>query len=302
MKKLTTLLMLFLFTFLIGCTGDITSESLTEIENTQTGFNYGIDETYDSSVIDIDAYLSEISEADTVLTSSLVIPAVVEVTVEVEYSYTTDSRFPGSTSGTVTDVMISSATAFFINEDGYLVTNAHVVSLDDYTSISGFEVISVDVYYNFADSDILFTAQIIDYDNDLDLAVLKSDVLWNDSLYLTFFEISDESEIYYGEEVLAIGNANGYGISVTSGIISAPLRYFEDDGSVIVAIQTDAAINEGNSGGPLTNVYGSVLGINSFKIITETSESLGYAIPSYIVTDYLDGLGITYYQTTERSY
>ena len=108
--------------------------------------------------------------------------------------------------------------------------------------------------------------------------------------------------------VVAIGNANGYGISVTQGVVSAPYRNFTSSGINTVAIQTDAAINEGNSGGPLANKYGAIIGINSFKTVTSTSESLGFAIPSYVVLSYIEevnqdlNLNIKYYYTNERAY
>lgn len=294
MRKLSMIMVVLLTVLLTACTSDMVDfVSLSSSDDT-------VEVTDLSSTIDVDEldeYLSSLTEANTVVTSNLVLQSVVEVTVVVEYSYTSTQRWPGSGT-TTTDTLISSATAFFINEDGYLVTNAHVVSVSDYENIDGFEVNSIEVYYNFADSDEVYEASIIDYDETLDLAVLKSVYVWESLDYTTFFEISEESEIYYGEEVIAVGNANGDGISVTLGIVSAPLRYFEDT----QAIQTDAAINEGNSGGPLTNMFGSVLGINSFKIVTDTSESLGYAIPSNVVTDYFDGVGITYSTTSERSY
>ena len=75
-----------------------------------------------------------------------------------------------------------------------------------------------------------------------------------------------------------------------------------------IAIQPDAAINSGNSCGPLCNKYGYVIGINSFKVVTSTSESLGYAIPTYVILDFIDavnlnnGLSVKYYRTTANNY
>lgn len=261
------------------------------------------DQSYLLSQDDLAEYVQSQDAISPVYTSAYVIPNVVEVTYDVEYSYErTYITFGGLRSETYYDEFVSQATAFFINNEGYLVTNAHVVSLEDYEVYEGFEIVSATLYYNFADSDELFTASVIDYDTDLDLAVLKSDTIFEDQTYLTFFDISENNNIYYGEEVIAVGNALGYGMSVTSGVISAPARYFDEDGQTVVAIQTDAAINEGNSGGPLTNLYGAVLGVNSFKIVTTTSESLGYAIPSYVVIEYLDSLNVSYETTTVRSF
>ena len=263
------------------------------------------DAVYNMSSDELSAYLANIDTTDPVIAASIVMPSVVELTVNFEFSYTTTYRSPwGTTTQTISDSATSQATGFFINEDGYIMTNAHVVTLSDYESYPDFQYTNRTVSFNFADSDEVFTATIVDYDSDLDLAVLKSDTTFTDQQYLTFFGIDHANDItlYYGEDVIAVGNANGYGISITSGVISAPLRYFEDGYQVVEAIQTDAAINAGNSGGPLTNMYGAVVGINSFKIVTSTSESLGYAIPANVVLNFLDTLGIQYHTTTERAY
>jgi len=311
--KLKQLVLLFVFGltfFTISC------DSLSSV------FNYTTETTNDSqSVVSVDtsvsdylcdlssddlaSYLESLDNTDPVIAASLVIPSVVELTVNFEFSYTATYKTPwGVSSQTVADSATSEATGFFINEEGYIVTNAHVVSLTDYEDYPDFDYSSRTVSFSFADSNAVYTATIINYDVELDLAVLKSDTVFADQSYLTFFGIDASSNInlYYGEDVIAVGNANGYGISVTSGIVSAPLRYFEDGYSVIQAVQTDAAINSGNSGGPLANLYGVVVGINSFKIVTSTSESLGYAIPANVVMDYLDGLDIPYHVTTERAY
>ncbi len=104
--------------------------------------------------------------------------------------------------------------------------------------------------------------------------------------------------------MIAVGNAYGYGIAVTQGVVSAPVRFFESGSIVIQAIQTDAAINEGNSGGPLCNRWGAVVGITAFKIVSDTSENLGYAIPANVIMAFIDSLDakIAYSSTTLRTY
>jgi serine protease Do len=91
--------------------------------------------------------------------------------------------------------------------------------------------------------------------------------------------IGDSESLQVGEPAIAIGNALGYGQSVTTGVISAVDRPIDMDGSTNEFIQTDAAINPGNSGGALLNISGEVIGINSNKIVESTIEGMGYAIP-----------------------
>ena len=100
--------------------------------------------------------------------------------------------------------------------------------------------------------------------------------------HITVASIGDSNELKLGQQVVAIGNALGYGQSVTTGIVSAMNRTVEggsDIGSANKYIQTDAAINPGNSGGALFNMNGELIGINSAKIATSTVEGMGYAIP-----------------------
>lgn len=301
-KVLILLLMIIPAIFLISC--DSESSTVEDVSESYSVQEVD-DEIYDLSSDELDSYLENVSEIDAVVTSALVIPAVVELTVTIEFSYDSIYMSPfGTSSRTESSYCVSQGTGFFINEDGYLLTNAHVITLTDYEDYTNFQYDSVTVELSFADDTTVYTASVINYDSDLDLAILKADQDIEDLTYLTFFGIDYDSgtELYYGESVLAVGNAEGYGISVTSGIVSAPLRYFQDGNELIEAIQTDAAINSGNSGGPLVNMYGAVLGVNSFKIVTSTSESLGYAIPSNIVMEYLDTQDIDYSVTTERAY
>ncbi len=284
---------------LVGCSS--IADTINAITNKTIDVTYGLDTNT------FDAYISD-SGNDTVVNAAIALSSTVEVTVDFEYSYTQVVYTPfGSSSKTVSGSAESLATAFFINADGYLMTNAHVVTLEDDESLSNFTYDSVDVKINYADSNTTFPADIITYDQSLDLAIIKVDPTLIDNLqYLTFYDLTDPDsslynttdaiKLFYGEPVIAVGNANGYGLSVSSGVVSAPLRYFDDNGTVVEAIQTDTAVNSGNSGGPLLNKYGYVVGIISFKVVAEGTENLGYAIPSYVMMNYIDSqnLNITY--------
>ncbi len=261
-----------------------------------------------------------------VATAAVIMPATYEVTCEINFTYS--YRFGMGTaqrSGSVTQA----ATAFALNEQGYLITNAHVLLYSD-SGYSDIKYTGWNIKVNLADSDVFFDAQTVAYDADLDLAVLKMDlsaVSGGQLPYAVFYNIADPTKsnydadtavkLLYGETAIAVGNAYGYGIGVTKGVVSAPLRIFADDsGNTVKAIQTDAAINSGNSGGPLCNAFGRVIGINSFKIVDETTDNMGYAIPSYVVLSYIDSLNsgsskgvivmknqtIAYYYTDVRGY
>lgn len=135
-------------------------------------------------------------------------------------------------------------------------------------------------------------AQIKGTDADKDLAVIAvqlSDISSDTMSSISIATLGDSDALTVGEPVIAIGNALGYGQSVTTGVVSALNRAIASDGSqnvqtgtdteVNTFIQTDAAINPGNSGGALLNIYGEVVGINSNKIGGSTVEGMGYAIP-----------------------
>ena len=151
-----------------------------------------------------------------------------------------------------------------------IATNNHVVEDADKLEVT------------FIDGSIA-EAQIKGKDADMDLAVIA---ILLDSLSeetkqaIAIAEMGDSDALKLGEPVIAIGNALGYGQSVTGGFVSALNREIElEDGSTGVFIQTDAAINHGNSGGALLNIKGEVIGINSNKISGTSIEGMGYAIP-----------------------
>ncbi len=166
-----------------------------------------------------------------------------------------------------------SGSGIIIAENGeelLIATNHHVVA-----GATKLEV-------NFIDGSIL-EAQIKGTDADMDLAVIaipleKLDQATKDAIVIA--KMGDSDALKLGESVIAIGNALGYGQSVTAGYVSALNREITmQDGSVGVFIQTDAAINPGNSGGALLNVKGELIGINSTKIGGSYVEGMGYAIP-----------------------
>ena len=139
------------------------------------------------------------------------------------------------------------------------------------------------------------SAQIKGTDADNDLAVIavqKTDVPDDTMEQIKIASMGSSNDLVVGEQVVAIGNALGYGQSVTSGYVSALDRTIDTDGSSTASglIQTDAAINPGNSGGALLNMNGEVIGINSAKFADETVEGMGFAIPVATAQPILDDL------------
>ena len=179
---------------------------------------------------------------------------------------------------------------FVINTDGEIVTNAHVVT-DAETSVNDVgEIQQADeVYVEFPDRNQV-AAEVIGFDPNADVALLKVDP---DGLDLQPLEIGDSSKVEVGTPVAAIGSPFGQEQSLSTGIISATDRAIESltkfriDG----ALQTDASINPGNSGGPLIDANGQVVGIN--QQINSTSggnEGVGFAVPSNLVQRSVDDL------------
>ena len=170
----------------------------------------------------------------------------------------------------------SSGTGVVLSNDGYIVTNAHVVENSN--------VISVQLT-----DDRSFAARLVGCDDISDLAVLRIDC--ND---LTPAQFGDSSTLRVGDTVVAIGDPLGAAFrgTYTNGIVSAINRDVDMNGRTMTLIQTNAALNSGNSGGPLINCYGQVIGINTMKIGTFTDnagvEGLGFAIPSTQVKDIVD--------------
>ncbi len=160
----------------------------------------------------------------------------------------------------------SGGSGFIISEDGYIVTNNHVVE--------GATTVKVTL-----NNDETFLAEVVGLDSRMDLALLKIDTKKD----LPFITFGDSKNTKVGEWVIAIGNPLGLGGSVTAGIISAVGRDIRS-GPYDSFIQTDAPINKGNSGGPLINLNGEVIGVNTM-IFSQTGGSIGigFSIPSELV-------------------
>lgn len=162
----------------------------------------------------------------------------------------------------------------------YMVTNYHVVE--------GATTLSV----TFVDNQT-YEAELCGYDESMDIALLKvsADDLSSDTLsQISVVPVGDSDELVVGEQVVAIGNALGYGQSVTTGIVSALDRAVSTDAGSSTYIQTDAAINPGNSGGALFNMNGELVGINTAKVSSTDVEGIGYAIPISQVLELISSL------------
>ena len=167
---------------------------------------------------------------------------------------------------------------FIINEEGYILTNYHV--------IQGAQEISVTL-----SNDVTTTAQVVNYDENQDVAMIK---ITDENVEIPeTVELGDSDALQPGEEVIAIGTPLSTELSstVTKGIISATSRSVAvESGVTMNLIQTDAAINAGNSGGPLVNTKGEVVGINSSKISGEAVEGIGFSIPINDIKDKIESL------------
>lgn len=204
-------------------------------------------------------------------------PAVVAVTTTLQ----TSQGFFGSQQAQ------GVGTGMIINEEGYILTNYHVVE--------GAQQVKVTLSNNKQ-----VNAKVVNYDANYDVAVVK---ITDNVKVPAVVEIGDSDNLQVGESVVAIGNPLGTDFfgSVTTGIVSALNRKIDGDGNTskqgesssssgLSYIQTDAAINSGNSGGPLINARGQVIGINTAKIKQSGVEGLGFAIPINAVKNKISDL------------
>lgn len=209
-------------------------------------------------------------------TENLSIPEIVKKVSSAVVAISTKSasvsgRFGGQSAQTE-----GVGTGIIFSEDGYILTNYHVISGAQNITvllIDGTEV----------------SAKVVNYDAAADVAVIKLD---GNTKVPGVAEFGDSDMLEVGESVVAIGNPLGKEFvgSVTAGVVSAVNRQVSIDNKDLKFIQTDAAINQGNSGGPLLNSKGQVIGINTAKIGQEGVEGLGFAIPINTVNPKMEDL------------
>ena len=177
-----------------------------------------------------------------------------------------------------TQEITATGSGIVMSSDGYIITNAHVI-YDTESDYQMGKATSVSVVMG-ENHDQEYEAEIVGYDVQTDLAVLKIDAEG-----LTPAEFGNSDDLNVGELVVAIGNPLGFELygTTTCGIVSAVNREVQLEDRTMTLIQTDAAINSGNSGGMLLNAYGQVVGINSMKMGSSygsaSVEGLGFAIP-----------------------
>ena len=216
-------------------------------------------------------------DGQTKMDPATVYASVVNSAVSINCSATSTNIFGQQTQ------TASSGSGFIITEDGYVVTNYHVVS--------GASSVQVTLYNGDT-----YDATVIGGDSDYDVAVLKINASG-----LQPVTLGESADVNVGDTVLAIGNPLGeLTFSMSQGIVSSCDRAINVDGTPFNMIQVDCSINPGNSGGPLVNLYGEVVGIVSAKYSTYSSttvEGLGFAIPisdvRSIITDIMENGAVT---------
>lgn len=205
-----------------------------------------------------------------VYAANKILPSIVGITVEYNVNSLINMFGNRNTQSTAT----ASGSGIIISDDGYILTNNHIVSTSsesDFYEVSSATKVTVKLFNDETE----YEAKIIGTDEQTDLAVIKIDK--ND---LPKAEFADSDSIKVGEFAMAVGNPLGMESSITCGVVSAVNREITDsDGNTYTLIQTDAAINSGNSGGALVNSKGQVIGINTLKLQGEGIEGMGFAIP-----------------------
>ena len=225
-----------------------------------------------------------------VYAANKILPSIVGI--KVEYTVNSGLSIFGQSR---TSSASASGSGIIISEDGYILTNNHIVSnssSSSYYQVSEATKVTVQLYGD----DTEYEAEIIGKDEQTDLAVIKID-----KTGLTAAELADSDQVKVGEFAMAVGNPLGMTSSITCGCISAVNREVTDsDGKKFILIQTDAAINSGNSGGALVNSEGKVIGINTLKLSGTGVEGIGFAIPINSTSDIVSQL--IQYNKVKRPY
>jgi len=206
-----------------------------------------------------------------VYAANKILPSIVGI--KVDYTVSSNLYMFGSTTPQISSGS-ASGSGIIISDDGYILTNNHIVSTSSsqsYYQVSDANKVTVTLYNDETE----YEAKIVGKDEQTDLAVIKID-----KTGLSKAEFADSDSIKVGEFAMAVGNPLGMESSITCGVISAVNRKVTDtDGKTFTLIQTDAAINSGNSGGALVNSEGKVIGINTLKLSGTGIEGMGFAIP-----------------------
>ena len=249
-------------TKLLGNTG---SSSISTSNNTSTQSDGYVKQTSLENYSDTSVYAA-----------NKILPSIVGI--KIEYTVNSTSIFGRSNSSAAT----ASGSGIIISEDGYILTNNHVVSSSSSESNSYYQMSeATKVTVTLFNDETEYEAKIVGQDEQTDLAVIKIE-----KSGLTKAEFADSDDVKVGEFAMAVGNPINMTSTVTTGIISAVNRKITDsDGKTYTCIQTDAAINSGNSGGALVNSEGKVIGINTLKLSGTGIEGIGFAIPINSTTD-----------------
>ena len=229
-------------------------------------FNSNNDNSNNNNVVINEVEYTNLEKTDYTQVVEKTYNTVVEITCKSVVQTPSYFFFSGGTQETT-----SAGSGVIISSDGYIVTNAHVIE-----GISDESSIQIKLYNGET-----VGAKIIGYDTRTDLAVLKIDA--NNLPYASF---ADSANLTLGQDVIAIGNPLGLGKSVSNGIISALEKEIYVNKVYMTVIQTNAAVNAGNSGGGLFDTSGNLVGVVNAKKMssyTESVEGMGYAIPSNTV-------------------
>lgn len=262
----------------------IVSEEINEEDTSEQNVSEETQETEEDYRASNLSYLSRGNDS---LTTQEIYKKCLPSTVGITSTFEVQVPY-GNRGGTTTKEGVGTGTGIIMSEDGYIITNAHVIYNSDYKS----KAKKVDILLS---DQTEFEAEIVGYDVQADVALLKADT---QGRILTAAEFGNSDETVVGDFAVAIGNPLGFDLfgTLTVGYISGLKREISVDTDTIPLIQTDAAINNGNSGGPLINDRGQVIGINSSKLSSNYSsgqasiEGLGFAIPINEALDIIDYL------------
>ncbi|MFV0520438.1 MAG: S1C family serine protease [Lachnospirales bacterium] len=241
--------------------------------------NPNVNESAENAVSNLDEEVNEVIKNVNSVNTELKDSLKSVVCVNSVFQSTANSYYYGSQEQT------GSGSAVFYAEDNdkvYLVTNNHVVS--------GATQVTISMDSN--SDDVAIDAHLVGTSPDTDIAVIyvdKADLIENNIDY-KIIPIGDSDKLEQLDTVYVIGNAAGEGKTITSGIVSAVNKSLEtENGSQVSAIQTDASVNPGNSGGAMVDQDGKLVGINFAKLVDSTIEGMGFAIPSNLVVEVADG-------------